>query len=67
MTDRHAANERTRPIPAEWYEIGTLDDFDVYYRTRLPIIRERAAELRESRLRHMAILFRALGWRPPFD
>jgi len=67
MTDRPASNEWTRRIPAGRNAMETLDDFDVYYRTRLPLIRERVAELQASRRRNLEILFKALGVRPPFD
>lgn len=67
MTDRPASNVRTRPIPTGRNAMETLDDFDVYYQTRLPVLRKRAAQLQASRRRNMEILFKALGVHPPFD
>ena len=66
MTDPSAPIEPTTPLPSDPETQKILDDYAIYYRTRLPVLRERTAQLEARRRRNLETLFRALGVRPPF-
>jgi hypothetical protein len=66
MGEQSNPKERIVPLPPGSTAIRSLEDFDVYYRTRLPLIRERVTELRASRRRSLEILFEALRRQRPF-
>lgn len=67
MTDRPETREKILPIPDAASRRKVLDDYLVYYQTRLPKLRVRAARARANLRWIVEGHYRNPRARPPFD